>query len=200
MTMMALSLYPPLAVMVQGQWQPGIGDSTWIGWLTVTAYFLTAVLCGGCWLRSRQSGLWLLLCLILIFLGINKQLDLQSWLTAFGRQVALENGWYRQRRQVQSEFILILGLMAIAVLAGLGQLIYWERRNHRFFAFLALVGLGFLTCFIVIRAASFHHVDQLLRWQWGGFTMNGFLELMGIGFIATGAILNLLRLRQWHNP
>jgi hypothetical protein len=185
--------------MVQGQWQPGIGDPTWIGWLTVTAYFLTALLCGVCCQRSRwRSGLWLIFCLVLMLLGINKQLDLQSWLTAFGRQVALENGWYQQRRQVQLDFIVVLGLTAIAVLVGLVRVLLVERQyrpTSGLSSGLALMGLGFLVCFVVIRAASFHHVDRLLRWQLGGLTMNGFLELMGIGLIAMGAMVNLRRLR-----
>jgi hypothetical protein len=194
----------PLAVMVQGQWQPGIGDPSIIGWLTVVAYFLTATLCGLCWVwprfiarqRYRSPGeFWLFLAVVLIILGINKQLDLQSWFTEFGRQVAIENGWYRQRREVQFQFIMALGLMAIAVFIGLGRLWYVNRQRRpssRLALGLAVLGLGFLVCFILVRAASFHHVDHLLRWQLGGLTMNGFLELLGIGLIATGAILRLL--------
>lgn len=194
----------PLAVMVQGQWQPGIGDPSIIGWLTVVAYFLTAILFGLCWVWPRfiarqryrsPGGFWLFLAVVLMILGINKQLDLQSWFTEFGRQVAIENGWYRQRREVQFQFIMALGLMAIAVFIGLGRLWYVNRQRRpssRLALGLAVLGLGFLVCFIVVRAASFHHVDHLLRWQLGGLTMNGLLELLGIGLIATGAILRLL--------
>jgi hypothetical protein len=185
--------------MVEGRWQPGIGDPTWIGWFTVVAYLLAALLCGVCWFRSRwRSGFWLFLGVVLILLGINKQLDLQSWLTAFGRQMALENGWYHQRRQVQIEFMIILGLMAIAVFSRLGVVLYGEYKRRRVSSLssgLSLAGLGFLACFIVIRASSFHHVDQFLGWQWAGLTMNGFLELTGISLMAIGAGLNLRRLR-----
>jgi len=201
MVMIDFPLEPLWAVMVEGQWRPGIGDPTWMGWLTVAAYFLTAVLCGACWFSSRRrSGVWLFLCVVLTFLGINKQLDLQSWFTEFGRQVALENGWYRQRREVQFQFIVALGLMAIAVFIGLGRLIYLDRRGQHFSYFLALIGLGFLACFVVVRAASFHHVDLFLRWQWAGLTMNGVLELSGIGLMAMGAMLSLQRFTQNRRP
>ena len=197
----------PLAVMVQGQWQPGIGDPSVIGWFTVVAYFFAVILCGLCWVWPRfivrqyrpQVEFWLFLAVVLTILGINKQLDLQSWFTEFGRQVALENGWYRQRREVQSQFIMALGLMAIAVFIGLGRLWYVNRKRRPSSGLalgLAVLGLSFLACFIVIRAASFHHVDHFLRWQLWGLTMNDFLELLGIGLIAIGAIVRLLSRQQ----
>ena len=91
--------------------------------------------------------------------------------------------------------------MAIAVLSSLVAVLYVDRKRRPSFGFssgLSLIGLGFLACFVVMRAASFHHVDQLLRWQFAGLTMNGFLELSGIGLMAIGAILNSRQSRQKH--
>lgn len=202
----AQALWP--AIVVNGQWQPGIGDPTPIGWITVIAYFLAAILCGVRWglprfrpaqsWRYRPNGtLWLWLAVLLLLLGINKQLDLQSWFTVVGRQMALDNGWYRQRREVQVQFIIVLGLSAIAVLFGLGRL--WVLESHRAISSrwgsgLALLGFVFLCGFVMLRAASFHHVDQLLRGQWLGLTVNGFLELLGIGLVAAGAWLSIVTL------
>ena len=80
-----------LAVMRDGRWRPGIGDPTFLGWVTVAAYFAAALACGRAWRLDRRARLagdrsssptfWLILSLLLAFLGINKQLDLQSLLT-----------------------------------------------------------------------------------------------------------------------
>ena len=43
----------------------------------------------------------------------------------------------------------------------------------------ALLGLGFVCVFVVVRAASFHHVDSLLGTWVFGVKMNWVLELPG---------------------
>ena len=63
-------------------------DASLLGWLTVAAYLLAAVLCGMTTLRVkdifhdpylRQHQLvWGLLTVAMFFLGFNKQLDLQT--------------------------------------------------------------------------------------------------------------------------
>jgi len=67
-------------------WFPGIGDPSLMGWFTVFAYFFTAYKSRGAarvlrssLLGSRETVLWFGLALLLMFLGINKQLDLQSF-------------------------------------------------------------------------------------------------------------------------
>lgn len=50
--------------------------------------------------EGREQKLWLLIALMFIFLGINKQLDLQSALTEAGRILAIKQGWYAARRIV----------------------------------------------------------------------------------------------------
>lgn len=75
-----------------------------MGWVTVLAYFLTAILsCLVYWRASvlfpasaikKQQTFWLLLSVSLLFLGINKQLDLQSLMTAVAKYLAVRDGWY----------------------------------------------------------------------------------------------------------
>src|SRR5438105_1302226 len=89
----------PLLAFTKGdQWRPGIGDPTFIGWLTVVAYAGAAVLCIRDALREKEAparrAFWSILGVMMILLGINKQLDLQTWLTITGRRIALTEGWY----------------------------------------------------------------------------------------------------------
>lgn len=181
------------AVIINGHWQPGIGDPTFMGWFTVVVYFITALLCLICALPprlvflqrvNRNLLLWGFFALILVLLGINKQLDLQSWLTTVGKELALSQGWYQQRRLVQVQFIGGIVIAALILLSVIGRAVYAERRTYR----LALLGLMFLSCFIVIRASSFHHIDRLLGWQLVGLRMNWILEVGGIACIAIAAI------------
>jgi len=112
---------------------------------------------------------------LLLALAINKQLDLQTFVTAVARCHAQLSGWYEQRREVQRLFIFavaggsVLGLVFLTV--ALRRLIgrVW----------LALVGLGFVCAFVAIRAASFHRFDTLIGTTISGFRMNWLLELPG---------------------
>lgn len=185
-------------------WRPGIGDPSWTGWLTVIAYALAACLSGLAWracrVEARRLGhadprearnqrllarFWLLAGVMLIALGINKQLDVQSLFTEVLRNVAHVQGWYDERRRYQFRFVVGIagaGVVGVAALA-------WALRDVIGRVWLAVVGLGWMTSFVIIRAASFHHVDSFLRsvTQVG----NAALELSGILMIAAGAGLAL---------
>ena len=52
---------------------------------------------------------------------------------------------------------------------------------------LALIGTTIVLGFVLIRAASFHHVDVLLKIGLGDFRLNHVLELTGIGFVGYAA-------------
>ena len=174
------------------RWKPGIGDPTLMGWATVLAYALGVYLC---WLAARRAGrapglaagsrgMWLLVALLMAFLCINKQLDLQSLFTAIGRRIAWKQGWYEDRREFQKWFVL--GLLAFSFLTTLTLAIryhvFW--RGH----FLLASGLAFLVTFIAVRAVSFHHFDTILKSKIAGVKLNWFLELTGILFILIAAI------------
>lgn len=187
------------AVIVNGHWQPGIGDPTFMGWFTVVAYFITALLCLISALPHRLvfplqrvsqiRWLWGFFAILLLLLGINKQLDLQSLVTVVGKELALSQGWYQQRRMVQAQFLVGIVIAALILLSVIGRAIYAERRTYG----LALLGLMFLSCFIVIRASSFHHIDTLIGWQVVGLRMNWILEIGGIACIAIAAIRTIFK-------
>jgi hypothetical protein len=166
-----------------GTWSPGIGDPTVVGWITVVAYLWTAWRChqvgrrlGAAKANRREIRVWSWLAVLFLALGINKQLDLQSALTEWGRMLARSGGWYAERGHVQREFIALVaagGLVAIAV--GL-----WVARRTSRAARLAIAGALVVVTFVVIRAASFHHVDIFIRSTVAGLKMNWILELSGI--------------------
>jgi hypothetical protein len=186
------SSFTLLAETVNDSWRPGIGDPTVLGWFTVAAYFAAALLLLRTWQADREAtqagqpacpGVWLLVALVLLLLGLNKQLDLQSLITVIGRRVARDGGWYGERRHVQRLFIL--GVLAAAVMSALG--LAWVVRRHLRRVAPMLLGLTVLLAFIVIRAASFHNMDHWLGSSVIGLRWNGVLELGGIVLTALGA-------------
>lgn len=183
-----------LAATSGGRWRPGIGDPTFLGWLTVAAYFAAAVVCGRVWQLERRASragdrtasptFWLTLTLLLASLGINKQLDLQSLLTEVGRRLSFRQGWYDRRREVQFAFIVGVGL---ASLLAFGAFAWVARRNLKRNA-ASLAGIVLLLAFVLIRASSFHHVDAFISATLGGVRWNAIMELGGIGLTALGAL------------
>jgi hypothetical protein len=195
-----------LAYSANGQWEPGIGDPSVMGWVTVAAYFIGALLCGRtAWSHSRHATrsnskgpavFWSILAVGLVLLGVNKQLDLQTWLTLFAKRIALHEGWYSERRAVQGAFIGMVALGGAASLVGMRLLAGQLTRP----VVMALAGAVFLGCFILIRASSFHHVDQMLGMDLGGLKVNWILELGSIGCIGAAAELASRRLRSRQVP
>ena len=181
-------------------WKPGIGDPTVMGWVTVVGYFVAAALL----LYKRRLALslfpshwkqhrWLLLgfALLMIALGLNKQLDLQTFMTNVGREMAEAQGWYENRRVVQ---MILLAVLGVAML-GIGIVVMRVRgmlRPHR----LALVGMLFLLGFVGMRASSFFKVDRLLGFQFAGVKVNWVFELGGIGIIIASVVVSLVALRS----
>jgi hypothetical protein len=182
-----------LSEIVDGRWRPGIGDPTVVGWLTVVAYLITAASCG--WaaykerpgdgsLRERPATFWRLLAVMMTLLGINKQLDLQTFLTQSGRAILKGTSRYEDRRTYQLVFIGVVVLLALAILAVL----FWAVRRSFRTRWMPSIGMAFVLTFVAIRAASFHHVDVLLASKLGAFKWNWILELGGIIVIGLSAL------------
>lgn len=180
-------------------WRPAIGDPSVIGWLTVAAYGAAAVLCalaarnapagGPGTPERRERRLWIWIAALMAFLCVNKQLDLQTLFTKIGRELAVRGGWYENRRIFQ--FLFVLAIAAVGVW-GFGLIRRGTRRARRERKLL-LYGVCFLIAFIVVRAASFHHVAVLLQTGVLGIRLNWVLELGGIGMIAVSAVRALRR-------
>ncbi len=174
-----------------GIWSPGIGDPTVGGWLTVLLYAAAAA---SVWVllkrvdftrREREQWVWRCLLVGLIFLGINKQLDLQSALTELGRIVARDQGWYENRAQVQEAFIAGTGILGLTLLAAFISLA-WGAPG----ATLSALAGGFaLLVFVMVRAASFHHIDRLLSLDLAGLKYNWIIEMGALVWILASATL-----------
>jgi hypothetical protein len=176
------------------RWRPEIGDPSTMGWVTVCAYAIAAMMC---WLAARRCGrvsgtargsreLWLLIAALMALLCVNKQLDLQSLLTDIGRVMSWRQGWYEDRREFQKLFIFGL-LGGFTILAGVALVVcraFWKRHV------LLAVGLVFLSAFVAVRAVSFHHFDVFLKWSPAGVRMNWLLELSGIALIWLAAVFD----------
>lgn len=166
-----------------------------MGWATVVAYVLATILALLTLIKGarRQRFFWFVLTALLFLLAINKQLDLQSALTAAGRCLANAQGWYDNRRVVQVIFISAIAMIALITALTLA----WTMRRDLGRIWLALVGVIFLLAFVAIRAAGFHHFDWFIGYQVAGIRMNWILELGGITLIAANALFLLLRRPQY---
>ena len=189
-------------------WRPGIGDPTIGGWITVVLYLLASISCwrtaGLIGLRDRDgrqdSRAWYAIAVLFLGLGINKQLDLQTALTELGRVVEVFGGWYDERQTVQIYFVGGVAAVSVTITS---VLLLWARRSP-IQTWLALVGSCLVLGYVLIRAASFHHIDRLigrtilgLRWNWvlemGGIT----IVLLASEWRRAGARANFSRAKSF---
>lgn len=193
----ALTATPALAAVSEetGRWVPGIGDPTIFGWLTVACYLFAAAMAVSNVPRATRLSwsekvFWIMLSGGLFFLSINKQLDLQSWFTQIGRDMAVQQGWYDSRRIVQVTFIAALFMSGLALLAGMRSALARKWRAYS----LVCLGIAGLVVFVLVRAATFHDIDGLLGTDFAGLSMNFLLETGSIIVI----LLGILKWKSMH--
>jgi hypothetical protein len=177
---------------------PGVGDPTIAGWLTTAGYLSTSYLCW-CVGRSVESCLrpmaalpryWLGLSGLLLLLGINKQLDFQLWLTHWGRELSLAEGWYRQRGVLQITFVVVLAVVLLSAFVWL----LWSVRHALPQTVFASTGTGLLVAFVLLRATSFDIAGVMLHYQNEDVTWA--LEVVGLLFVIL-SIGRAARTRGW---
>jgi hypothetical protein len=172
-----------------GGWTPKIGDPTPVGWLTVVCYFVACVLAVLVFTKKTASGsperrFWILFGVLLLGLGINKQLDLQTALTEAGRVFARAGGWYDARHRVQRRVIVLILACGLAFGVYLMALL----RRAPLATLLSAFGGVVLFIFVAIRAVSFHHFDGIISSRILGAKMNWLLELGGLAIVSAGAL------------
>ncbi|UCD75712.1 MAG: hypothetical protein JSV91_02120 [Phycisphaerales bacterium] len=200
-----------LTILPAGGWRVGFGDPTVAGWTIAVCYLLTAAACVWAlrvaWIGARLSRewrgterrgrdrtrayqasllFWGLLGLLFLFLGVNKQIDLQTWLTEMGREAAQAQGWYDQRGQVQTLFVVCIvggGLLSLAVLLRLTRDLLPRHIP-------AFAGMILLACFVGARALSFHQLNDVLDWDGLGLKLRWMMELTGIAVVGLCAAMN----------
>jgi len=178
-------------------WQPQIGDPTVIGWLITVQYCLAGILAVkvltnsakifSIETRKKQQKFWLALVVLMIFLGINKQLDLQNLLIAIGRYYAHRDGWFEYRRIIQ--YSCVIGLLVI-----IGLVLAWLIKNLQAIIKanrLAIMGCCCLLMFIAVRVASFYHVIDTMKMTFMGSNVAWLLEVLGALLIVINARVRL---------
>ncbi|WP_312529578.1 hypothetical protein [Paracoccus sp. (in: a-proteobacteria)] len=168
-----------------------IGDPELTGWLTVLSYLVCFALSFTVTMRLRGQkgrGLWLMITVLMLLLAINKQLDLQTALTATGRCLSHVQGWYEDRQTVQKLFI---GAMIVIISTVIALMLASMRGKVRENA-LAFMGLFVLMTFVMVRAVGFHHMDSLISAEIASVSVNFIFENAGLLMIALNA-LALLR-------
>ena len=173
------------------EWQTSSIRADMADWLTVLAYlfaaFLSARAARHAMLnpQARESTFWRATAVIQVLLGINELLDLQTLLTSLGRAHAKANGWYGEHRRVQ--YLFVVGLAVAAMAAGTFML--WLTRRTHAAVRLALAGLVLIGLFVLLRAASFHHLNEVLGGGAPAFTWGSLQEMAGILTVAAAAAL-----------
>lgn len=179
-------------------WHFQYDNPTVLGWSVVAFYGIAALSCVVAAMLScsgsnldpehgqgrRNAGIWWLLALALAFLGVNKQLNLQTMMIVVLRHFSFVDGWWGRRRAAQLVFSVVFGL-------GVGLLLIWLASRYRDFfhenrqVFWGVVILG---VFVALRAATINHADTYLRinlrdehWAW-------ILEISGSILIGIGAL------------
>jgi len=185
-------------------WQP-ISGARWGPAISV-AHFVAALLCWRVATATNRdtsvqketdnrsvSRFWLTLAVIMFVFSMNKFFDLQSILTMYGRSIAKQGGWYRQRQTLQA--VLVLGAIVVGLIGLLLSLRLlrgrWRERS------LAYVSVVFLLTLIAVRAASYSPVDKVLyALPVIGNRMNAGLELAAAILVSLGAFWAARRLRR----
>ncbi len=170
------------------RWTPGIGDPGVIGWTTVALYAIAAGLCGVLARRAARDrqGIWrywAAIALSMLALGVNKQLDLQSLFTQMLRDDSLRHGWFAERRTLQLAFILIIAASGLVMASLVRSRLSMLQCNIQ----VAIWGVCLIYTYVLIRAASFHHIDRFINAEILGARWNWILEVGGIAIVIVAA-------------
>ncbi len=176
---------------LQENWVWQLGDNHPLGWSLTAGYALAAVMTalvaarGGfpADTRLRERAFWTVVALALIFLAVNKQLNLQTTLRLAGRCIAQAEGWYQTRDTVQRQFVLAL----TAGLSVTGLLILWWLRRTLWRNLPVLAGGLVLAAFIALRAADIGNLRHGMQWQFLQIPAERWSEAVGIALIVIGA-------------
>lgn len=174
-----------------GNWHPGIGDPTAMGWFTVFSYYGTALVCMVAALRVGQRAaatertFWVALVVVMAILGVCKQFNLLSAITELGRMVARSQGWIAQRREFQKAIMVAVAMGGLALVALLlSRLPRAIVARH----WVVLLGVGYLVVFVALRAISLHGYESMLKKTLCGLRVNWIGELGGITAIGGYAV------------
>ncbi len=175
-----------------GSWELGIGDPSLAAWFTVLLYAAAAIACLRVLARGRPlepgpKSFWRFAVVLLVGLGVNKQLDLQTALLEALRALARSQGWLEHKRLLGVAFVAAVGALLVGTALWLRRAMAYGWRRQR----VVLAGLAGLLLFVLLRAAAF----QRLHWSGRGFGdfVTHLLEALALVLVAAGAAFELRR-------
>ncbi|RLS61732.1 MAG: hypothetical protein DWH97_12800 [Planctomycetota bacterium] len=168
-------------------WTPGFNDPTPLGFAVCAAYLLVAWLAYRAWrgergTHTKLARAWFVLMLLLLLLGINKQVDMQTLATQIARTIAKDNGWYRERKAPQLIVLAIACALALCTVVWIA----WTLRRELRRIWPALMGLTLIGVYIAARVTSVHVIDGFLRS--GPIKIMSVVEPVGLALIAWGIV------------
>jgi hypothetical protein len=147
------------------------GDPTILGWFISALYVLAGLLALRAWWKYRSSGgdvqsllpaaaglqrlatWWLVVAVLMILLGLTKELDLlQKMVRVWGRAAVANHGWYANRAIVQRAFVALMAL----VLAGAGGVVLYYFRSILARIIPALAGMALVLLYALLQTAAFN--------------------------------------------
>ena len=151
------------------RWHLQANDNSTGGWLAFCLYLVLSILCWrevakqysatGVADRALSPRFWLCFSLGVTALGINKQLDLQTWLIQFGRGIAESQGVIEYRRLVQALFVALAAIATAFAASYLWRLARRATNPER----LVIIGTTALLGFVLLRVASMNNIDPIGR-------------------------------------
>jgi hypothetical protein len=179
--------------MEKGYWVDKHGDPTVIGWAITILFGVGAMVCLYCtgYMDSRRSvpingiyaWFWWIMVGLMVFMGINKQLDLQLMLADIGRAFTKQQGWYGQRVPVQIRVLAVGACVCLACLQGVGYRLKRAPKSTWF----ALAGIILLGLNVVIHLVSLHPIEHILGMSLAGLSLGDAIEISSILWISVSA-------------
>lgn len=189
---------------VLARWQPGFNDPYLLSWVMVAVYVLAAALAVVVLRRAafpeatrrREQVFWGLVAAALVFMAVNKQADLQTFLLSVGHCMARAQDWFGQRLVVKR-----IGLTLFALTAIIGGLVFlWGLRRTLRRTGLPLAGLALIAGFILLRAAEMFHFRGPIMARFRGNWPDRILEMAGPILIIVAALILLGQVRARSRP
>jgi len=163
-----------------------IGDPTWIGWSCCAAYLVAALFA----VRAArfpslgwERRFWWTISGLMVVLGVNKQLDLQTNFINQTRHLTTVlglNPWYQNVR------VVMLAAVALTTVVVLWT-VYRRARAQSRSAAVAVIGVSVLAVFVVMRISTFYYVDSRFHVDMSLHDTVWVLELLGSAIVAAAA-------------
>ena len=175
-------------------WLDQCGDTTFWSWIITGLYGVTILLSlyyvKKYWLLIPHKWriLWSLMVAFLIFMGINKQLDIQILLDLVENRIAWHHGGMEYLSGMQS---FVFEMVLLTSLGFMVLLIYAAKKNV-FDCRVELSGIGVLIIFVLIRAGTMCNMSGFAFFEVRKLPHVHALELAGVAIFFCAILLRMI--------